>query len=290
MAAIDWDDAFALTYSSEGHNFFILTFPTSRQTFVFDAINNMWHERSSRVSNIDREWRVSHLVYAFGRQLAFDSYSGKIGEVSLDDGTEYGDNIIRTRISAVMHGQAKRVFMPQLEIIMETGVGTGETTPGPIVCYYPLNASAASLISLGYDGRLALSNTNQTGTYSLQSGLVSAESYAAAALSSSVALDYGTKAFEWSYSLPTIVGGVGSAAVTISAGAYPVPFSATAIARFECIAFDDGSFTVSVYNGATQVYTNSGTASGTITMIFDAASGGFAVKINGTLILLDDNA
>lgn len=290
IAALEWSDAFALTYSKEGHNFFILSFPTSKQTFVFDAINGMWHERSSRVANIDREWRVSHLVYAFGRQLAFDSYSGKIGEVDLDEGTEYGENIIRTRISAVMHGQSKRVFMPQLEIIMETGVGTGQTTPEPIVCYYPLNASAASLISLGYDGRLALTNTNQTGTYNVQSGLVSSEAYAAAALASAIALDSGTKAFEWNYSLPTIIGGAGAAAITLSAGAYPNPFSATPIARFEAVSLDDGSFTFAVYNGATQVYTNSGTASGIVTMIFDAASGGFAVKINGTLILLDNNA
>lgn len=289
IARLTWTDAYALTYSQEGHNFFALSFPTDGYTFVYDASTNQWHERSSRVSASDREWRVSHIVGAFGRLIAFDRFSGKVGYIDMDVHDEYGGDIIRTRISPVLHGSTAPVTMPRLEIVMETGVGTGEATPEPIVCYYALNASAASLIAEGYDGRLALSGSNQTGTYAVQSSLGTAESYAMAQLSSAIALNSGTKGFEWSYSLPTIVGGTGDDAVSVSAGAYPNPFSSTPIARFEVIAHDDGTFTLSVFNGATKVHTSSATASGLITMIFDAASGGFSVKVNGTLVILNNN-
>lgn len=289
IARLTWTDAYALTYSQEGHNFFALTFPTDGYTFVYDASTNQWHERSSRVSASDGEWRVSHIVEAFGRLIAFDRFSGKVGYIDMDTYHEYDGDIIRTRISPVLHGSTAPVTMPRLEIVMETGVGTGETTPEPIICYYALNASAASLIAEGYDGRLSLSGTNQTGTYTVQSGLVAAESYAMAQLSSAIALNSGTKAFEWNYILPTIIGGAGADAISVTAGAFPNPFSATPIARFEVIAHDDGTFTLSIFNGATKVYTNSATASGLITMIFDATAQAFAVKVNGTLIILSNN-
>ena len=41
-------DAIAYTYQEEGHYFYVLTFPTGNQTWVYDASTELWHERSYR--------------------------------------------------------------------------------------------------------------------------------------------------------------------------------------------------------------------------------------------------
>lgn len=39
------DDAFAWTYQEEGHEFYVLSFPTAKATWVYDALTKLWHER-----------------------------------------------------------------------------------------------------------------------------------------------------------------------------------------------------------------------------------------------------
>ena len=41
------NDAFAYCYSSEGHTFYVITFPAGNATWVYDASTQMWHERST---------------------------------------------------------------------------------------------------------------------------------------------------------------------------------------------------------------------------------------------------
>lgn len=123
LNSIDTTGGYALTYTQEGHNFLVLTFPAAEQTFVYDATNQQWHERSSRVGTVDRYWRPSHIVEAFGRLYCFDSFGGKVGYLDLDTYTEYGGTIISTRISTVFSADAKPVIMSSLQVVAETGVG-----------------------------------------------------------------------------------------------------------------------------------------------------------------------
>lgn len=129
---IDKTGGYALTYSQEGHQFLVLTFPEANQTFVYDATIGQWHERSSRYDGQDRYWRPAAIVEAFGRLYVFDSFSGKVGYLDLDTYTEFGETIISTRISTVYSADAKPVIMSNLQVIMDTGVGL-EDGSDPIV-------------------------------------------------------------------------------------------------------------------------------------------------------------
>lgn len=120
---IDKTGGYALAYSQEGHYFLILTFPAADATFVYDSGEGEWHERSSRIANQDRYWRPAAIVEAFGQFYVFDSLSGKVGTLSLDTYTEFGETIISERITAVMSADAKPVIMSTLQAIVETGVG-----------------------------------------------------------------------------------------------------------------------------------------------------------------------
>jgi hypothetical protein len=38
-------DAIGYTYQQEGHQFYVLTFPTADRTWVYDLVTGEWHER-----------------------------------------------------------------------------------------------------------------------------------------------------------------------------------------------------------------------------------------------------
>lgn len=133
---IDRSGAYALAYNQEGHQFLILTFPAADLTFVFDASNAQWHERSSRISNVDRYWRPAAIVEAFDRLYVFDAFSGKVGHLDLDTYTEFGEQIISTRITTVFAADAKPAIMDRLQAIVETGVGVlGADEPLVLLSY-----------------------------------------------------------------------------------------------------------------------------------------------------------
>lgn len=81
-------DAFALTYSQEGHLFYALTFPNAGRTIVYDAATREWHERDSLGYG---RWRPNVIINAYGYQLAGDSESGKIGILDPDTHEEWGE-------------------------------------------------------------------------------------------------------------------------------------------------------------------------------------------------------
>ena len=287
IAQLEWDDAFALTYSQEGHNFFILTFPTSGQTFVYDATVNSWHERSSRINNTDIQWRPSHLVDAFGHLVAFDQFSGKVGYVEMDTYKEYGNTIVRTRITPVVHAETKPLFMSRLEIVAETGIGDGTITPTVIGCAYPMDATEAEILALGLDGKLTMSNSEQTGTYTIQGGLASSETFAAGSLT---AIDYttGIKATEHIFSLPTITGGDGLSGVIATASLDENPFSGSAPVRVKAVAVNDGTFLASVMVDNSTVWSGPCAATGRFTIIADGSTGALTVKLDGVELTLSD--
>lgn len=67
-------------------------------------------------------------------------------------------------------------------------------TPPVISCTYPLDASEIEIQEVGYAGKLVMSEEDQTGQYTVQSGLVSNETYIAApvniTLGTSAKLDF----------------------------------------------------------------------------------------------------
>lgn len=121
------DDAFAYTYSDNGHTFYVLTFPTDKKTWVYDASNNWWHEREDYLTT---RHRSNCYAYCYGKHLVGDFENGRLYEMSQDVYSDNGNEIIRQANSAVIHGNGERLFMPKFEMFMETGVGlTGGTEP-----------------------------------------------------------------------------------------------------------------------------------------------------------------
>src|SRR3990167_1129226 len=118
------DDAFGFVYQIEGHEFYVLTFPTGNATWVYDAREKQWHQWSSNISGNEQSRHRSNChCFAFGRHYVGDYDSGKIYSIEPDVYTEDGTTIIRDRISINLDLDNERFSMDSIEIECQPGVG-----------------------------------------------------------------------------------------------------------------------------------------------------------------------
>lgn len=116
-------DAVGYNYTEHGHTFYVLTFPTANQTWVFDIATNLWHERSSYKDTGAIRHRANAYFFFAGFHMVGDFESGKIFKMSTDFLDDDGDPIERIRATEHIHNLEKRVAYFSLQVDMETGVG-----------------------------------------------------------------------------------------------------------------------------------------------------------------------
>jgi len=119
-------DAFSFSYADKGAYF--IGFTISDFTIIYDVIAQRWHERKSTVNDAQVRWRVNSLVTAYGRILVGDSQDGRIGELSSDIYTEYGDNIQRVIATQPFSNLGNSIKVSKIEITVESGVGNSDRT------------------------------------------------------------------------------------------------------------------------------------------------------------------
>lgn len=114
-------DAIGFCYSQAGHAFYVLTFPTAKKTWAYDAATQLWHQRYS-FPQYDRH-RANCYACWMGRHFVGDYEDGIIWELDLDtykDGTE---QLKRQRTAPPIHSDRKTIFFNSLEIEFKAGVG-----------------------------------------------------------------------------------------------------------------------------------------------------------------------
>lgn len=153
------EDAIAYTYQANGHFFYVLNFPASDTTWVFDTATNMWHERVSTVNGVFRKHRSHVHAFAFNKHIVGDYESGKVYEMSPDYLSDNGDEITRMRTAPHVSNGLKLVSHKSFQLDMETGVGLdGEdqgSNPKAMMSYSDDGGSSWSserLVSIGRIG------------------------------------------------------------------------------------------------------------------------------------------
>lgn len=123
-------DIFTTVYGEYGS--FFLNVHIKDRVLTFDAQatvslgKNVWHERKSKdVYGRDTSWRVNGIMQAYGKTLVTDNQDGRVGEMSRDTYTEYGDSITRIVSTAPFHGEGESVRVSEIELTCESGVGLG---------------------------------------------------------------------------------------------------------------------------------------------------------------------
>jgi hypothetical protein len=94
-------DAVAYTYQQEGHYFYVLTFPTGRQTWAYDTTTKEWCQRAWRdpaTGARKQDRAIFHFAFA-GENVVGDWQNGKLYALDLDYYTDDGDLIEAVRQS-----------------------------------------------------------------------------------------------------------------------------------------------------------------------------------------------
>ena len=119
------DDAIAWTYQLEGHECYVVTFPTINLTWVYDLATTMWHKwlYVDNTNTYQRHRGNCSAVFQ-GMVLCGDYANGKIYEIDSDNYTDDGQQIRRLRRAPHLVSDLQRQYFDELQIQFQPGVGT----------------------------------------------------------------------------------------------------------------------------------------------------------------------
>lgn len=127
------DDAFAYSYTEEGHAFYVITFPTQGATWVYDAATGLWHERGHFTHG---RHHGNCYVEAHGQHLIGDYQNSRIYMLDMDAYTDDGDILQRVMVFPPMHASRDRATMWAFELDMESGHDMpGGVEPSAVLAY-----------------------------------------------------------------------------------------------------------------------------------------------------------
>jgi len=118
------DDAIAWTYQLEGHECYVVTFPTLNLTWVYDVSTNMWHKwlYTNNLNQYERHRGNCCAVFQ-GKVLVGDYENGQIYELDPNNYTDNGQKVRRLRRCPHIVTDLQRQFFDELQIQFQPGVG-----------------------------------------------------------------------------------------------------------------------------------------------------------------------
>jgi hypothetical protein len=120
------EDIYSWAYAQNGAYFIGFTLPS--RTLVFDMASKRWHERRSVLEGELSRFRVSDMCKAYNQILCGDFVDGRIGRIDPLVFTEYGNTIIRRVATQPFQNNMKSMFVPSIELTVESGVGNDSVT------------------------------------------------------------------------------------------------------------------------------------------------------------------
>lgn len=118
-------DAIGFAYQQEGHEFYILTFPTAGVTWAYDMTTQMWHQRASLVAGNQTKWLASCYTFNYNKQLIGDSNSGNIYVLDMTNNTENGAAITRTLVTHPFYNAGTWIYIDKLQVDFDNAPGAG---------------------------------------------------------------------------------------------------------------------------------------------------------------------
>ena len=118
-------DAIAWTYQLEGHEVFVVTFPSLELTWAYDATTQMWHKWLYTANDSTYQRHRGNCCATFqGLVIVGDYENGKLYELDKTNYTDDGQNIRRLRRAPHLVTEFQRQYFDELQIQFQPGVGT----------------------------------------------------------------------------------------------------------------------------------------------------------------------
>jgi hypothetical protein len=118
-------DAISWTYQLEGHEVFVVTFPSLELTWAYDATTAMWHKWLYTTEKNEYQRHRGNCCAVFqGLVIIGDYKNGKLYELDKTNYTDDGQNIRRLRRAPHLVTEFQRQYFDELQIQFQPGVGT----------------------------------------------------------------------------------------------------------------------------------------------------------------------
>jgi len=160
------DDAIAWTYQLEGHEVYVVSFPTLDLTWAYDVATEMWHKWLwVDNNNIYHRHRGNCASLFQGQVLVGDYSNGQIYQLDSTNYTDNGQNIRRLRRAPHLVTDLQRQYLEELQIQFQPGVGTtglSSKTQG-IFINSPYYIAPTDTLIITSDETLILGQSNQVG-------------------------------------------------------------------------------------------------------------------------------
>jgi hypothetical protein len=118
-------DAVAFTYQLEGHEVYVISFPTLDLTWAYDITTSMWHKWLwCDNTNTYHRCRANCSAVFQNIVLVGDWQNGQIYELDPNNYTDNGQNIRRLRRAPHLVTDLQRQFFDEFQIQFQPGVGT----------------------------------------------------------------------------------------------------------------------------------------------------------------------
>ena len=126
----DISDARAWTYLSEGHEVYVISFPTIDLTWAYDIATGMWHKWLwVDDNNVFHRHRGNCHTHFANMNLVGDWENGNIYMLDPNTYTDNGGEIRRVRRAPHLVSDFQRQYFSELQILFQPGVGlTGNIT------------------------------------------------------------------------------------------------------------------------------------------------------------------
>jgi hypothetical protein len=134
------DDAIGCSCVLEGHDWYILGFPTENKTWVYDLTTNFWFEWESYNSNITEPFgrhRTNCSISFADKQIVGDYESGDLFYLDMNLYTDYEELIRRYRTSQYISQENKNLIFHSLNLEFEAGVGLAGVDFDKTICIPP---------------------------------------------------------------------------------------------------------------------------------------------------------
>lgn len=120
----DSSDAFGMTFRFDSLSFYLLSFPTGNETWLFNEQSELWTNLAFGTDG--SQHLINAYEFIYDKHLVTDRRTGNVYEMDFDTFTDNGDVIQRQRDTLSMDGgtfgaPGNTVFMDRLELMIETG-------------------------------------------------------------------------------------------------------------------------------------------------------------------------
>ena len=151
-------DAIAYTYQLEGHECYVITFPSLDLTWVFDISTGLWHKWLwVDTTNTFHRHRSNCSAVFQGLVLVGDYQNGQIYQLDPNNYTDNGNEIRRVRRCPHLVTDLQRQYFDEFQIQFQPGVGLEGITNPPLNAE-TIGANPQAMLRWSNDGGSTWSN------------------------------------------------------------------------------------------------------------------------------------